>query len=114
MGQTTAESPEEPQVNGNASNIVLRKREYRTARHMALIETQISRRTSGVALDKTASTTTAEDASQQKRRSLFGNAIDVDTTPKRSPVKLMHAHTTTSLNIQPQNPKTPKPHEVKK
>ena len=69
---------------------------------MALIETQISRRTTGVTTDIASLTTTAEDNSQQKRRSLFGNATDVDSTPKRSPVKLMHAHTTTNLNIQPQ------------
>ena len=39
--QTAANNVDDAQVNGNRSNIVLRKREYRTARHMALIETQI-------------------------------------------------------------------------
>ena len=74
----TVDSPDDAQVNGNASNIILRKREYRTARHMALIETQISRRTSGVSTEKASSNTTAEDSSQHKRRSLFENAINVE------------------------------------
>ena len=40
VDQTTqgAETPEDPPAN-NMSNMILRKREYRTARHMALIET---------------------------------------------------------------------------
>ena len=50
------ESPEERPVQELPSNeghihdgkLVLRRREYRTARHMAFIETQISRRTSRV------------------------------------------------------------------
>lgn len=66
--------------------MLLASREYRTARHLALMGTHISRR--ATAVDRR--DLSAEMGSKEVIQSLFNNSNQLETSPARSPIKLKH------------------------